>query len=46
MTLREFQDYYRQVGASIEDDAYFELMITNSWNLNDKQYSKGWGQQF
>jgi hypothetical protein len=21
------------------------VMITNAWNLNDKQYSRGWGSQ-
>lgn len=43
--LKEFFEYYRNVGASIDDDQYFELMITNAWNLNDKQYSRGWGSQ-
>ena len=34
--LKEFMEYYRNVGASIDNDEYFELMITNAWNLNDK----------
>jgi len=43
ITLKEFEEYYTNVGATIENDQYFELMITNAWNLNDKTYSKGWG---
>lgn len=44
--LKEFMEYYRNVGATIDNDEYFELMITNAWNLNDKSYSKGWGTQY
>jgi hypothetical protein len=39
--LDEFIEYYRNVGASIENDQYFELMITNAWNLNNTSYGKG-----
>jgi len=46
VTLREFEDYYRKIGASIDDDRYFELMMTNAWNLDNKSYSKGFGGQF
>ena len=28
------------------DDRYFELMITNAWNLNNVTYNKGWGTQY
>jgi Ca2+-binding EF-hand superfamily protein len=42
VTKDEFLEYYRTVGGSIQDDQYFELMITNAWNLNDKHYSSGW----
>ena len=43
VTLKEFIEYYTNVGSTIDNDQYFELMITNAWNLNDKTYSKGWG---
>ena len=40
ITLNEFFDYYSNVSASIDNDEYFQLMLTNAWNLNNKQYSK------
>ena len=43
ITFDEFIEYYNNVSMSIEDDRYFELMITNAWNLNNVSYSKGWG---
>jgi len=36
ITLNEFHDYYSNVSASIDNDEYFQLMITNAWNLNNK----------
>lgn len=36
VTLNEFMDYYSNVSASIDDDQYFALMMTNAWNLDDK----------
>jgi hypothetical protein len=27
---------------SVEDDKYFEQMITTAWNLEGKTYGKGW----
>lgn len=44
--LKEFIEYYRHIGAFIENDDYFELMITNAWNLNDKTYSRGFAGQY
>lgn len=43
INIKEFYEYYNNVSASIDNDQYFELMITNAWNLNNKSYSKGWG---
>lgn len=33
VTEKEFQKYYKNVSASIEDDDYFELMIRNAWHI-------------
>ena len=43
INIKEFNEYYNNVSASIDNDSYFELMITNAWNLNNVNYSKGWG---
>jgi len=43
ITLQEFIEYYNNISCTIDNDEYFELMITNAWNLNDVHYSKGWG---
>ena len=45
INIREFNEYYNNVAASIDNDQYFELMITNAWNLNNTNYGKGWGQE-
>ena len=34
VTEDEFMEYYGNVSASIEDDAYFELMIRNAWHIS------------
>ena len=44
--FNEFVEYYNNVGSSVDNDQYFELMITNAWNLNDKHYQKGWGAEY
>jgi hypothetical protein len=31
----EFTEYYNNISVSIDDDRYFELMMTNAWNLNN-----------
>lgn len=33
VTPEEFEDYYKDVSASIDDDDYFELMIRNAWHI-------------
>ena len=43
VTLREFIEYYSNISSTIDRDDYFELMITNAWNLNNVTYAKGWG---
>jgi Ca2+-binding EF-hand superfamily protein len=44
VTKEEFDEYYNNVSASIDNDQYFELMMTNAWKINegDRTYAKGW----
>jgi Ca2+-binding EF-hand superfamily protein len=46
VTVEEFIDYYRNVSCSIDSDEYFELMIKNAWNLDNKSYAKGWAAKY
>lgn len=46
VTPDEWIEYYNDVSASIDDDAYFEVMMNNAWNLdNSRVTKKGWGGQ-
>lgn len=45
INMKEFVEYYNNVSASIDNDQYFELMMTNAWNLNNVSYKKGWGAE-
>ena len=36
VTKEEFEEYYNNISASIEDDAYFTVMMNNSWKLTDE----------
>lgn len=36
VTFEEFLDYYNNVSSCIDNDAYFEAMIRNSWNLDNR----------
>lgn len=33
VTLDEWEDYYKDISASVDDDDYFELMIRNAWHI-------------
>jgi len=35
ISLEEFIDYYNDLSAGIDLDAYFELMIRNAWSIRD-----------
>ena len=39
VTPDEFIEYYTNISASIDNDAYFDLMMTNAWNLEGKNNS-------
>lgn len=49
VTKEEFEEYYNNISASIDDDGYFELMMNNAWKLTEEsrigQGQKGWGNQ-
>ncbi len=34
VTLEEFIEYYTNISANIDNDAYFDLMMTNAWSLD------------
>ncbi|KAJ8613146.1 hypothetical protein CTAYLR_004794 [Chrysophaeum taylorii] len=33
VTAREFENYYSNVSASVDDDDYFELVLRNAWHI-------------
>ena len=39
VTVQEFENYYKAVSASIDNDDYFELMIRNAWHISG---GEGW----
>ena len=40
ITLEEFMEYYENISMTIDDDDYFETMLSNAWNLNNQNVSK------
>jgi Ca2+-binding EF-hand superfamily protein len=34
ITKEEFSEYYANLGAAIENDSYFELMMRNAWHIS------------
>lgn len=38
----EWLEYYQNISASIGNDDYFDLMMTNTWNLDGKVAKKAW----
>lgn len=47
VTKEEFEEYYNNISASIDNDQYFELMMNNAWKINDgdRTYQKGWANK-
>lgn len=44
VTKEEFEEYYNNISASVDNDQYFELMMNNAWKINDgdRNYGKSW----
>jgi hypothetical protein len=36
ITPDEFLEYYANVSCNIDNDAYFELMMSNAWNIDSR----------
>ena len=47
VTLDEFREYYNNLSGTIEDDKFFELIITNAWGLSHVEpYQKAWTSDY
>ena len=47
VTPEEFVEYYQGISASLDNDDYFEAMMTNTWNLdNRKPAKKAWAGEY
>ena len=46
VTKEEFEEYYNNISASIDDDNYFQLMMENAWKLTERSRqgdgTRGW----
>jgi len=49
VTKEEFEEYYNNISASIDDDSYFQLMMENAWKLTERSRqgdgTKGWAAE-
>ena len=49
VTKEEFEEYYNNISAGIDDDMYFMLMMNNAWKLTEEsrqgQGTKGWSNE-
>jgi len=49
VTKEEFEEYYNNISASIDDDQYFSLMMDNAWKLTEESRkgmgTKGWAAE-
>lgn len=49
ITIDEWMEYYENVSMSIDDDAYFELMMNNCWRMNEhttyNNNKRGWSNK-
>jgi len=49
ITIDEWMEYYENVSMSIDDDAYFELMMNNCWKMNNNttynNNKRGWSNK-
>ena len=48
VTMKEFVNYYTNVGAAIDNDSYFDLLVRNVWGVadinNDNSNGKGYSE--
>ena len=43
ISVDEWIEYYNNISMSIDEDAYFELMMKNAWNMDGQMVTKkGW----
>jgi hypothetical protein len=46
VTKEEFEEYYNNISASVDNDSEFELILTNAWRLTEESRkgmgTKGW----
>lgn len=40
ISLEEFKEFYNNISCTIEDDAYFEVMLNNAWKMGEQVVKK------